>query len=67
MTFGLGGEIFEMWRKPAVDLYLQVYLFNVTNSEAFVDGREPLKVEEVGPYVYKLVPLNTSNYILLIN
>ncbi|XP_025830984.1 scavenger receptor class B member 1 isoform X2 [Agrilus planipennis] len=52
-TFSDGGEIFEMWRKPPVDLYLRVFLFNVTNREAFLRGEEKLKVQEVGPYVYK--------------
>lgn len=53
ITFGDGGEIFELWRKPPVDLYLRVFLWNVTNHEAFLAGKEKLKVVEVGPYVYK--------------
>ncbi|CAH0404434.1 unnamed protein product [Chilo suppressalis] len=49
-----GGEIFEMWRKPEVDLYCRVYLFNVTNAEEYMAGKEDkIKVKEVGPYVYK--------------
>ncbi|XP_031330947.1 scavenger receptor class B member 1-like isoform X1 [Photinus pyralis] len=48
-----GGEIFELWRKPPVDLYLRVFLFNVTNRDAFLNGEEKLKVQEVGPYVYR--------------
>jgi len=48
-----GGETFELWRKPPVDLYLRVWLFNVTNKEAFMEGKEKLKVKEIGPYVYK--------------
>ncbi|CAH0385788.1 unnamed protein product [Bemisia tabaci] len=53
VTFSEGGETYEMWRKPPVDVYLKVYLFNVTNREAFLQGKEHLKVQEVGPYVYK--------------
>ncbi|XP_017774425.1 PREDICTED: lysosome membrane protein 2-like [Nicrophorus vespilloides] len=53
ITFSEGGEIFEIWRKPPVDLYLRVFLFNVTNREAFLSGKEKLKVQEVGPYVYR--------------
>ena len=30
----------------------QVYLFNVTNSEEFLAGKEKLKVQEIGPYTY---------------
>lgn len=44
-----------MWEKPEVDLLLKVYLFNITNKDAFLKGTEKLKVQEVGPYVYKLV------------
>lgn len=49
-----GGEIFESWRKPEVDLYLKVYLFNVTNRDEFISGQESkLRFQETGPYVYK--------------
>ncbi|CAL1682380.1 unnamed protein product [Lasius platythorax] len=53
-TFGEGGEMFELWRKPEADLYLKVYLFNVTNHDEYLNGRESkLRFQEVGPYVYK--------------
>ncbi|KAM3955586.1 scavenger receptor class B member 1 [Aphomia sociella] len=49
-----GGEIFEMWRKPQVDLYCRVFLFNITNAEEYMAGIDKkIKVAEVGPYVYK--------------
>ncbi|KAH8242551.1 hypothetical protein KR026_001532, partial [Drosophila bipectinata] len=48
-----GGEIFNLWAQPPVDLYIKIYLFNVTNAADFLAGREQLKVEQVGPYVYK--------------
>ncbi|XP_051858573.1 scavenger receptor class B member 1 isoform X2 [Drosophila albomicans] len=47
------GEIFNLWAQPPVDLYIKIYLFNITNAEAFLAGREKMKVEQVGPYVYK--------------
>ncbi|XP_011877629.1 PREDICTED: scavenger receptor class B member 1 isoform X2 [Vollenhovia emeryi] len=54
VTFGEGGEIFELWRKPEVDIYLKVYLFNVTNRDEYLSGEESkLRFQEVGPYVYK--------------
>ena len=31
----------------------EVYVFNVTNPEGWVAGRENLRVEEVGPFVYR--------------
>lgn len=53
-TFGENGEIFQLWKKPEVDLYLKVYLFNVTNRDEYLDGRESkLRFQQVGPYVYK--------------
>ncbi|KAF4530435.1 hypothetical protein B566_EDAN018406, partial [Ephemera danica] len=33
-------------------MYLRVYVFNVTNKDAFLNHGEKLKVEEVGPFVY---------------
>ncbi|CAK9816237.1 Scavenger receptor class B member 1 [Anthophora quadrimaculata] len=54
VVFSPGGEIFELWRKPDVELYLKVYLFNVTNHEEYLSGKEnKLIFQEVGPYVYK--------------
>lgn len=48
------GEIFEMWERPPVDLFLKVYLFNITNADDYMEGRDDkLRVEEVGPYVYR--------------
>lgn len=45
--------IFELWRKPIVDVYMKIYIFNITNAEEFLEGGVKLKVEEVGPYVYQ--------------
>lgn len=54
VMFSEGGEIFEIWRKPNVELYLKVYLFNVTNHEEYLSGKErKLKFQETGPYVYR--------------
>lgn len=54
LTFSDNGEIFTLWQRPPVELLLKVYLFNITNHEAFLAGRDKkLKVAEVGPYVYR--------------
>lgn len=50
-----GGEIFNLWKTPPVDLYVKIYLFNVTNHKEFLAGKEKLNVQEIGPYVYKYV------------
>lgn len=54
LLFADDGEIFQLWERPPVNLYLKVYLFNITNHEAFMAGRDKkINVEEVGPYVYR--------------
>ncbi|KOC63072.1 Scavenger receptor class B member 1 [Habropoda laboriosa] len=45
--------LFELWKKPPINVYLKVYIFNITNADEFLEGGEKLKVEEVGPYVYQ--------------
>ncbi|GAB0094391.1 scavenger receptor class B member 1 [Sergentomyia squamirostris] len=54
LKFEKDGEVYNLWAKPPVDLYLKIYLFNITNSEDFLSGKDKqLRVEEVGPYVYR--------------
>uniref|UniRef100_A0A182Q5V0 Scavenger receptor class B n=1 Tax=Anopheles farauti TaxID=69004 RepID=A0A182Q5V0_9DIPT len=54
LIFQEGSEIFNLWRTPPVDLYIKIYLFNVTNAEDFMNGHaEKMQIEEVGPYVYR--------------
>jgi len=51
-----GDETFEMWKTPTAAVYLKVYIFNITNREDFLSGRdEKLRFQEVGPYVYRCV------------
>lgn len=46
--------MFNLWENPPLDVYLKVYIFNVTNADSFLAGSDKkLKVEEVGPYVYR--------------
>ncbi|XP_066144724.1 scavenger receptor class B member 1-like isoform X2 [Euwallacea fornicatus] len=54
LKFGPGGEIFSLWEKPPVQLFLKVYLWNVTNSKEYMSGMDTkLEFQEVGPYVYR--------------
>lgn len=49
-----GTFLFNVWESPPLDVYLKVYIFNITNGDAFLSGRDKkLKVMEVGPYVYQ--------------
>ncbi|XP_050527772.1 scavenger receptor class B member 1-like isoform X2 [Daktulosphaira vitifoliae] len=53
LTFVEGSFLYQLWQKPPVKLYINVYMFNITNSERFLSGEdEKIHVEEVGPYVY---------------
>ncbi|XP_046683600.1 scavenger receptor class B member 1-like isoform X1 [Homalodisca vitripennis] len=52
--FSEGTDTFEMWRKPPIKLVLKVYLFNVTNKEEYMSGKDSkLKFQQVGPYAYR--------------
>ncbi|XP_076753983.1 platelet glycoprotein 4 [Xylocopa sonorina] len=55
-----GSLLFELWKQPPIDVFLKVYIFNITNAEEFLQGGVNLKVEEVGPYVYKEVVMNEN-------
>lgn len=52
--------LFNIWTKPPYDTYINVYIFNVTNAEAFLLRGEKIRVEEVGPYVYLEKLYNTE-------
>jgi scavenger receptor class B protein 1 len=50
-----GGQSFGWWAKPPVTPQVKVYVYNVTNADEFLNnGSKPI-VDEIGPYVYKLV------------
>ncbi|KAG8230496.1 hypothetical protein J437_LFUL013538 [Ladona fulva] len=53
LSLSEGSYAFGLWKKPPVPIYLRVYVFNVTNSDAFLKGEERLRLEEIGPYVYR--------------
>lgn len=50
-----GTLAFGLWRKPPIDVYLKVYIFNITNPKEFLNREEDLKLQEIGPYVYQYV------------
>ncbi|XP_012529768.1 scavenger receptor class B member 1 [Monomorium pharaonis] len=52
--------LFTIWKQPPLDIYLNVYVFNVTNPEEFLSGKEKLKVQEIGPYVYQEFLVNDN-------
>lgn len=46
--------VHNLWKKPPVEIYLDIYLYNITNAERFMKGQDSkLALEEIGPYVFK--------------
>ncbi|XP_057658568.1 scavenger receptor class B member 1-like isoform X2 [Diorhabda carinulata] len=48
-----GSILFGLWADPPYTPALKFYIFNVTNSEQFLNGEEKLNITEVGPYCYR--------------
>ncbi|XP_058793511.1 scavenger receptor class B member 1 [Phymastichus coffea] len=48
-----GSLSFQYWQKPGVVRLTKVYIFNVTNTENFLNFQEKPKLQEVGPFVYR--------------
>lgn len=51
-----GTKLVDMWSHPDVNVSLDLYFFNWTNSEDFFNPNIKPKVEEVGPYSFYEVP-----------
>ncbi|OWR51508.1 Scavenger receptor class B member 1 [Danaus plexippus plexippus] len=50
----VGSKIYTMMKEEIPGALINVYIFNITNGEAFVSGEDyKLKVEQVGPFVYQ--------------
>lgn len=43
----------DIWEDIPLPIYENLYFFNITNVDAFLNGSETLSVTEVGPYCYK--------------
>ncbi|XP_058812282.1 scavenger receptor class B member 1-like [Topomyia yanbarensis] len=48
-----GSYLHRLWKKPPLDVFISIYVFNVTNADAFLRGEEKIRLVEVGPYVYQ--------------
>lgn len=67
MTLKTGTLLYNLWLKPPLEVFISVYMFNVTNVEAFMSGQDSkLKLVEVGPYVYQEV-LENQNVLFNVN
>lgn len=54
MVLKNGSKSLEWWIESPLKPLLKVHIFNYTNIEAVLSGREKkIKVEDIGPYVYE--------------
>ncbi|XP_050349541.1 scavenger receptor class B member 1-like [Nymphalis io] len=50
----VGSKFYKIFARENVATLVQVYVFNVTNAEAFLSGEDhKLRIEEVGPFTYQ--------------
>ncbi|CAL8094378.1 unnamed protein product [Calicophoron daubneyi] len=47
-----GSEVYQQWAKPTIPIYIEFYLFNLTNPASFLSGGKPV-VNQIGPYTYR--------------
>ncbi|XP_032672860.1 scavenger receptor class B member 1 isoform X1 [Odontomachus brunneus] len=47
-----GGRTYKWWKDPPVVPRMQVYIYNVTNADEFLNNGEKPALQELGPYVY---------------
>ncbi|XP_024084852.1 scavenger receptor class B member 1-like isoform X2 [Cimex lectularius] len=59
LSMSEGSYLFKMWKSPPIKLYIKVYIFNITNANEFLDGRDSkIKLQEIGPYTYSETIIN---------
>lgn len=47
-----GGRTYNFWKEPPVEPRMQIYIYNVTNADEFLNNNEKPVLQELGPYVY---------------
>lgn len=48
--------LYNLFKKPPLDVFIAITVFNITNAEAFLNGSATqLHVTEIGPFVYQYV------------
>lgn len=56
-----GSYAFNLFKAPPLDMFINVYVWNITNGERFLAGLDKkLKVVEAGPYVYQEILENRN-------
>ncbi|KAK6633875.1 hypothetical protein RUM44_004482 [Polyplax serrata] len=60
LSLAPGTFALNLWLSPPVTVYVKIYIFNFTNPGDFLAGKEKLKVQQLGPYVYAEQLENTN-------
>lgn len=47
-----GGRSYKWWKQPPVVPRMQIYIYNVTNADEFLNNGDKPVLQELGPYVY---------------
>ena len=47
-----GSEAYPLWQHPPIPIYMQVWVFDCTNSDDVIAGAKP-NVTQRGPYTYR--------------
>ncbi|XP_065344696.1 scavenger receptor class B member 1-like [Cloeon dipterum] len=48
-----GFPAFEWWVEPPDEVFLRLYIFNITNKDEFLAGKQKLRLQEVGPWIFR--------------
>ena len=54
--------MYEYWLDPPVPIYIQFYMFNLTNPEEFLQGEKP-SLSQSGPYTYRFEFFHTHTLL----
>ena len=54
---------FGIWREIPIPMYLEFFIFNITNVDDILSGKNvSIEVEEIGPYVYRESHIKVSSH-----
>lgn len=53
-TLSPTSESFEEWRESTVPTYVEFFMLNITNADEILAGHNvSIRIEQLGPYVYR--------------